>query len=297
MMSKLNTYKGIVLAGGLGTRLMPLTSSISKQLLPVYDKPMIYHSLSVLMLAGIKDILLISSSQHLKLYENLLGDGSKFGLRVIYKSQDKPAGIAEAFIIGEDFISDDNVALILGDNIFYGHQFSDKLEIAKSHNSGATIFAAYTDKPKEFGVVEFADNKIISIEEKPDKPKSNYAITGLYFYDKEVVEISKNLNPSSRGELEITDINKIYLKNNKLNLNILGRGFTWLDAGNPDGLLEAGNFIKTLENRQGLKIACLEEIAFTNGWISREDINKIADEMSNTNYGKYLKQIYLSHED
>ena len=296
-MSDSNKYKGILLSGGLGTRLMPLTSSISKQLLPVYDKPMIYYSLSVLMLAGISDILLISSSQHLELYENLLGDGSKYGLKISYKSQDKPAGIAEAFLIGEDFIQNSNVALILGDNIFYGYQFSEKLKAAKNKNTGATIFAAYTDKPEEFGIVEFDDNKIISIEEKPQKPKSNFAITGLYFYDNEVVEISKSLNPSKRGELEITDINKVYLEKNKLNLNLLGRGFTWLDAGNPDDLLEAGNFIKTIESRQGLKIACIEEIAFNNGWISLEDLKKISEGMQKTNYGKYLKQIILNNED
>ena len=296
-MSDSNKYKGIILSGGLGTRLMPLTSSVSKQLLPVYDKPMIYYSLSVLMLAEIRDILLISSSEHLKLYKNLLGDGSRYGLNISYKSQDKPAGIAEAFLIGEDFIEDSNVALILGDNIFYGYQFSKKLEIAKNENTGATIFAAYTDKPEELGIVEFDDNKIISIEEKPLKPKSNYAITGLYLYDNEVVEIAKSLNPSKRGELEITDINKAYLAKNKLNLNLLGRGFTWLDAGNPDALLEASNFIKTIENRQGLKIACIEEIAFNNNWISIEGLKKIANRLQKTKYAEYLKQIILNNAD
>lgn len=296
-MSDSNKYKGIILSGGLGTRLMPLTSSVSKQLLPVYDKPMIYYSLSVLMLAEIRDILLISSSEHLKLYKNLLGDGSRYGLNISYKSQDKPAGIAEAFLIGEDFIEDSNVALILGDNIFYGYQFSKKLEIAKNENTGATIFAAYTDKPEELGIVEFDDNKIISIEEKPLKPKSNYAITGLYLYDNEVVEIAKSLNPSKRGELEITDINKAYLAKNKLNLNLLGRGFTWLDAGNPDALLEASNFIKTIENRQGLKIACIEEIAFNNNWISIEGLKKTANRLQKTKYAEYLKQIILNNAD
>mgnify|MGYP001487502339 CR=1 FL=1 len=296
-MGNSNNYKGIILSGGLGTRLLPLTSSVSKQLLPVYDKPMIYYSLSVLMLAKIQDILLISSSEHLNLYKKIFGDGSKYGLKISYKAQDKPAGIADAFLIGEDFIDDNNVALILGDNIFYGYQFSKKLETAKNENIGATIFAAYTDKPEELGVVEFDDNKIISIEEKPHNPKSNFAVAGLYLYNNEVVQIAKSLNPSLRGELEITDINKVYLANNKLNLNLLGRGFTWLDAGNPDALLDASNLVKTLENRQGLKISCIEEIAFNNNWISIKNLKDMVNEMQKTDYAEYLQQIIVNNED
>jgi glucose-1-phosphate thymidylyltransferase len=291
------SYKGIILSGGLGTRLAPLTSSVSKQLLPVYDKPMIFYSLSVLMLSGIRDILLVSSPDHIDLYKNLLGTGERYGIKITYQIQKKPAGIAEAFILGESFIEDKNVALILGDNIFYGYQFSKKLREVIKNNDGATIFAAYTDTPHQFGVVEFnKKNEVISIEEKPKNPKSNYAITGLYFYNNDVIQRAKFLKPSPRNELEITDINKSYLKDKKLNLSVFGRGFTWLDAGNADDLLEAGNFVKTIENRQGLKIACLEEIAITNKWIDINALKVIASTHQKNKYGEYLVNLVQKYE-
>jgi len=291
------SYKGIILSGGLGTRLAPLTSSVSKQLLPVYDKPMIFYSLSVLMLSGIRDILLVSSPDHIDLYKNLLGTGERYGIKITYQTQKKPAGIAEAFILGESFIEDKNVALILGDNIFYGYQFSKKLREVIKNNDGATIFAAYTDTPHQFGVVEFnKNNEVISIEEKPKNPKSNYAITGLYFYNNDVIKRAKSLKPSPRNELEITDINKSYLKDKKLNLSVFGRGFTWLDAGNADDLLEAGNFVKTIENRQGLKIACLEEIAITNKWIDINALKVIASNHQKNKYGEYLVNLVQKYE-
>ena len=255
------SYKGIILAGGSGTRLYPVTRGTSKQLLPIYDKPMIYYSLSVLMLAGIQEILLISTPRDIESYRNLLGDGSEFGIKLEYIIQNNPEGLAQAFILGEDFIGESKVALILGDNIFYGEHFSDKLKDACNNNSGATIFGYHVDNPSEFGVVEFDEfGNVISLEEKPVNPKSNYAITGLYFYDNKVIEYAKSLKPSSRGELEITDVNTKYLKNNDLSVNLLGRGFAWLDTGSHNSLLEAGRFVQTIEERQGLKIGCLEEI-------------------------------------
>ncbi len=288
----MDSYKGIILAGGSGTRLHPITLGVSKQLLPIYDKPMIYYPLSVLMLSGIKHILVITSSEDINGYKSLLGDGSQFGIFIEYKIQQKPDGLAQAFILGEDFIGNSNVALVLGDNIFYGQHFSDNLKNAVSRNSGATLFGYYVSDARSFGVVEFDKNlKVISLEEKPKKPKSNYAITGLYFYDNDVVQIAKSISPSERGELEITEVNKKYFENDKLVVEILGRGFAWLDTGTHESLQSAGQFVETVEKRQGLKIACLEEISFRNGWISKNDLYNQANKFSKTDYGNYLKKI------
>jgi len=289
-------WKGIVLAGGSGTRLHPITKGVSKQLLPIYDKPMIYYPLSVLMLAGIRDILVISTPHDLPSYKNLLGDGTNFGINLQYSAQPKPEGLAQAFIIGKDFIGKDRVALVLGDNIFFGHAFSDLLKSAIARDSGATVFGYNVKDPERFGVVEFDENtkKVISLEEKPDKPKSNYAVTGLYFYDNEVVKMAENLKPSARGELEITDVNKKYLKKGKLNVELLGRGFAWLDTGTHDSLMEAGHFVQTVEHRQGFKIACLEEIAFNQGWLSAKEIIQTGRQLGTTEYGNYLNKLIES---
>jgi glucose-1-phosphate thymidylyltransferase len=284
--------KGIILAGGIGTRLYPITKGVSKQLLAVYDKPMIYYPLSVLMLAGIKDILIITTREALSNFKRLLGNGNQFGITILYEIQENPNGIAEAFIVGEKFINNDSVCLILGDNIFYGQGFTPILKNATQLKDGAIIFGYKVKDPERFGVVEFDKNyNAISIEEKPNKPKSNFAVTGLYFYDNSVVEIAKNITPSNRGELEITSINQEYLKIKKLKVTLLGRGFTWLDTGTYDSLLEASQFVKTIEQRQGYKIACLEEIAYNNNWINKEAILNIANKLSNNNYGKYLYEI------
>jgi glucose-1-phosphate thymidylyltransferase len=288
----MSDYKGIILAGGSGTRLHPLTLGVSKQLLPIFDKPMVYYPLSVLMLAGIKEILLISTPDDIESYKSLLKDGSQFGISIEYKIQPEPGGLAQAFILGEEFIGKSKVSLVLGDNIFYGQHFSNNLKNASSINSGATLFGYYVSDPERFGVVEFnKNNKVISLEEKPKKPKSNYAITGLYFYDNDVVKIAKSIKPSARGELEITDINKEYHKNKKLNVEILGRGFAWLDTGTHESLQEAGSFVQTVEKRQGLKIACLEEIGYRNGWISKSVLKEQARALSKSSYGKYLMSI------
>ena len=284
--------KGIILAGGSGTRLYPVTKGISKQLLPINDKPMVYYPLSVLLLAKIYDILLISTPEDINSYKRLLGDGKDLGISIKYAVQEEPKGLAEAFLIAESFIGNDNVALALGDNIFYGQHFTDKLENATSRDSGASIFAYQVKDPKRFGVVEFdEDGKVISLEEKPSKPKSNFAVTGLYFYDNKVVEYANSIKPSGRGELEITDINMKYLEQNNLFVEYLGRGFAWLDTGTHDSLIDAGNFINTIEKRQGMKVACLEEIAFHNGWLSREKLGLIANQLSSSDYGLYLKKI------
>lgn len=284
--------KGIILAGGSGTRLYPLTKVVSKQLLPVYDKPMIYYPLSVLMLAGIKDILIISTPEDIARYEQILGDGSDLGISFSYKVQPNPGGLAQAFLLGEEFIGDDNVALVLGDNIFYGHGLTDLLKNAAERKTGATVFGYYVNDPERFGVVEFDDNgKAVSIEEKPDVPKSNYAVTGLYFYDNRVVDIAKSIQPSPRGELEITDINKRYLEEGELNVELLGRGFAWLDTGTHESLLEASQFIETVEKRQSLKIACLEEIAYKMGYISKEKLLELAKPLMKNQYGQYLMKI------
>ena len=287
-----SVYKGIVLAGGSGSRLHPITRGVSKQLLPVYDKPMIYYPISVLMLAGIKEILIISTPEDISGYQRLLGDGGNFGITIEYAVQDKPNGLAEAFIIGEDFIKDSKVALILGDNMFYGQNFSNNLEAASSKIRGSTVFGYHVKDPERFGVVDF-DNKgnVLSIEEKPEIPKSNYAVTGLYFYDNDVIEIAKSIKPSSRGELEITDINNAYLNRGDLTVQLLGRGFAWLDTGTHDSLLEAGQFVQTVEHRQGLKVACLEEIAFHNGWISQAELMLQAEKLKKTSYGEYLFKV------
>ena len=283
--------KGIVLAGGKATRLYPLTTVVSKQLLPVYNKPMIYYPLSVLMLAGIKDILIISTPEALPSFKNLFEDGSKLGINITYKEQKKPAGLAQAFIIGEDFIGKDNVSLVLGDNIFYGHGLSDILQKVYYQEQGATIFAYLVEDPNRYGIVEFdEDKKPISIVEKPQNPKSNWAITGLYFYDNSVIEIAKNIKPSKRGELEITDVNNEYLKQNLLSVEFFGRGFAWLDAGTYNSLLDSSMFIRTIEERQGIMVSCLEEIAYRKGFITKEQLIKISRDF-NSNYRKYLEKI------
>ncbi|WP_409198252.1 glucose-1-phosphate thymidylyltransferase RfbA [Methanobrevibacter acididurans] len=281
--------KGIVLAGGSGTRLYPITKAVSKQLLPLYDKPMIYYPISVLMLAGIKEILIISTPRDLPMYKDLLGDGSDLGISFTYKEQAQPKGLAEAFIIGEDFIGKDNVCLILGDNVFYGHRLTEILEKATKLKEGAVIFGYYTNNPEAFGVVEFDDKgNVLSVEEKPKNPKSNYIVPGLYFYDNNVIEIAKKVKPSDRGEVEITSINEAYLNQNELKVELLGRGMAWLDTGTHIGLLEAGNFIETIQKRQSLYIACLEEIAFNKGYISKEKLLKLAEPLKKTDYGQYL---------
>lgn len=285
--------KGIILAGGSGTRLYPITMGTSKQLLPIYDKPMIYYPLSVLMLAGINDILVISTPEDLPNFEKLLGDGKEIGVKLSYKVQPSPDGLAQAFILGEEFIGNDDVCLILGDNIYYGQGFSEKLKRASEQQVGATVFGYYVNDPERFGVVEFDNSgKALSIEEKPERPKSNYAVTGLYFYDNRVVEIAKNIKPSHRGELEITDVNNVYLQQGGLNVELLGRGFAWLDTGTHDSLIEASQFVQTIEHRQGLKVACLEEIAFNNGWITVDELKERGEFFKKTGYGQYLLKLY-----
>ena len=287
--------KGIILAGGSGTRLYPLTMVTSKQLLPIYDKPMIYYPMSVLMNAGIRDILIISTPQDTPRFHELLGDGHQFGVHLTYAVQPSPDGLAQAFIIGADFIGNDTVAMVLGDNIFAGHGLKKRLKAAVENaesGKGATVFGYYVDDPERFGIVEFdKDGKSVSIEEKPEHPKSNYCVTGLYFYDNRVVEYAKNLKPSARGELEITDLNRIYLENNTLNVELLGQGFTWLDTGTHESLVEATNFVKTMESHQHRKIACLEEIAYLNGWITKEDVLKVYEVLKKNQYGQYLKDV------
>lgn len=287
--------KGIILAGGSGTRLYPLTKVTSKQLLPIYDKPMIYYPMSVLMNAGIRDILIISTPQDTPRFQDLLGDGAQFGVNLSYAVQPSPDGLAQAFIIGADFIGDEPVAMVLGDNIFAGHGLKKRLRAAVKNaetGKGATVFGYYVDDPERFGIVEFdGEGRAISIEEKPQKPKSNYCVTGLYFYDNRVVEYAKNLKPSARGELEITDLNRIYLEMGELNVELLGQGFTWLDTGTHESLVEATNFVKTVETHQHRKIACLEEIGYLNGWISREDVLAVYETMKKNQYGQYLKDV------
>jgi glucose-1-phosphate thymidylyltransferase len=284
--------KGIILAGGFGTRLFPITKSISKHLLPVYDKPLIYYPLSVLMLAGIRDILIISTERDIPLYQNLLGDGTQLGLKFSYKVQEKPGGLAEAFIVGEKFIGNERVALILGDNIFYGQHFSELLRQAASSQEGATIFGYWVRDPRAYGVVEVdSHGKAVSIEEKPDAPRSHYAVPGLYFYDNRVTRIARSIQPSARGELEITDVNREYMETGDLHVLILGRGMAWLDAGTHDSLLEASTFIETIQKRQGLYVACIEEIAYRQGYISRENLRSLADGLNNTEYGNYLSEL------
>lgn len=284
--------KGIILAGGSGTRLYPLTKTISKQILPVYDKPMIFYPLSTLMLAGINEILIISTPRDLPAFKQLLGDGSDYGIKLEYASQPSPDGLAQAFLIGKDFIGNDSCTMILGDNIYYGNGLGQLLRDAVKNNKGATIFGYYVDDPKRFGVVEFDSNgKVISIEEKPENPKSNYAVTGLYIYDNRVVEMAKQVKPSERGELEITDLNKLYLADNSLRVKLMGRGYAWLDTGTTESLLDAGNFVQLLEKRQGIKMSVLEEIAYINGWISKEKLITLANRYGNSSYGKHLMKV------
>ena len=284
--------KGIILAGGSGSRLHPITLGTSKQLLPIYDKPMIFYPISVLMLAGIKDVLIISTPEDLPNFERMLGNGNQFGIEISYKEQPSPDGLAQAFLIGEEFIGDSNVALILGDNIFYGQHFSEKLLAAAKVKKGASVFGYHVSDPERFGVVEFDTNgKALSIEEKPEQPKSNYAVTGLYFYDNDVVDIAKSIKASERGELEITDVNLAYLTRGDLNVEILGRGFAWLDTGTHDSLLEASHFVQTIEHRQGFKVACLEEIGFVQGWLSKDQLLAQAESLKKTGYGQYLLSI------
>ena len=284
--------KGIILAGGSGTRLYPITRGISKQLIPVYDKPMIYYPLSTLMLAGIRDVFIISSPDYLPLFENLLGDGHKLGMNFSYQVQDQPNGLAEAFILGEDFIGDDSVCLILGDNIYYGAGLSELVQSAAQKPNGATVFGYHVNDPERFGVVEFDEQMhALSIEEKPAHPKSNYAVTGLYFYDNDVVEIAKNIKPSPRGELEITDVNSEYLRRGQLDVKLMGRGYAWLDTGTHDSMLEAANFIATIERRQNLKVACLEEIAYRMGYIDRAQLVELAQPLKKNDYGQYLLRL------
>lgn len=284
--------KGIILAGGSGTRLYPLTKSISKQIMPVYDKPMIYYPLSILMLAGIREILIISTPRDLPVFKELFGDGSQLGLRMEYAVQESPRGLADAFIIGADFIADDSVALVLGDNIFYGQSFSKVLKEAASRDKGATIFGYYVRDPREYGVVEFDENGMaVSIEEKPEHPKSNYAVPGLYFYDNDVVNIAANVKPSARGEIEITSVNSEYLQRGQLRVETLGRGFAWLDTGNHDSLLDAADFVAAFQKRQGLYISCIEEIAYKRGFIDKEQLLQLAEPLLKTNYGKYLTEV------